>query len=69
MISDLRETFIANLDNLDWMDSRTKKYAKEKVAASNIFIFISVYLIGRILQVYTNATIRLAELLVYYQLL
>ncbi|XP_078375393.1 endothelin-converting enzyme homolog isoform X3 [Oculina patagonica] len=33
MISDLRETFIANLENLDWMDSRTKKYAKEKAAA------------------------------------
>ena len=31
MIYDLRDTFIHNLDQLDWMDSNTKKYAKEKV--------------------------------------
>lgn len=34
MISDLRESFVANLDNLDWMDTSTKKYAKEKVIPS-----------------------------------
>lgn len=31
MIYDLRDTFIHNLDQLEWMDSNTKKYAKEKV--------------------------------------
>ena len=36
MISDLRESFVANLDNLDWMDARTKKYAKEKVFPSKM---------------------------------
>ena len=40
MISDLRESFIANLDNLDWMDTKTKKYAKEKVLPSEIVINI-----------------------------
>jgi len=38
MISDLRESFIANLDNLDWMDTRTKKYAKEKVLPSEMYL-------------------------------
>ena len=40
MISDLRESFIANLDNLDWMDTRTKKYAKEKVISSKMYPYI-----------------------------
>ncbi|RMX43712.1 hypothetical protein pdam_00006340 [Pocillopora damicornis] len=31
MIDDLRETFIANLDKLDWMDNKTRAYAREKV--------------------------------------
>ena len=31
MIYDLRETFIANLDKLDWMDNKTRAYAREKV--------------------------------------
>ena len=31
MINDLRDTFISNIDHLEWMDSKTKKYAKEKV--------------------------------------
>ena len=42
MISDLRESFIANLDNLDWMDTRTKKYAKEKVIPSKMYPYIIV---------------------------
>ena len=37
MISDLRKSFIANLDTLDWMDNRTKKYAKEKVLPLNMY--------------------------------
>lgn len=39
MISDLRETFIANLDNLDWMDTKTKEYAKEKVVATKLQLY------------------------------
>ncbi|PFX31972.1 Membrane metallo-endopeptidase-like 1 [Stylophora pistillata] len=33
MISDLKETFIANLDKLGWMDNKTRAYAKEKASA------------------------------------
>ncbi|XP_058970514.1 endothelin-converting enzyme homolog isoform X2 [Pocillopora verrucosa] len=33
MIDDLRETFIANLDKLDWMDNKTRAYAREKASA------------------------------------
>ena len=31
MIADVRDTFIRNIDHLDWMDDKTKAYAKEKV--------------------------------------
>jgi len=51
MINDLRESFIANLDNLDWMDTRTKKYAKEKVLPSKMYssIIVSLLLYGLLL--------------------
>lgn len=31
MINDVRDTFISSIDHLDWMDTNTKTYAKEKV--------------------------------------
>lgn len=31
MITDIREVFISNLDDLAWMDVETKKAAEEKV--------------------------------------
>ena len=31
MIADVRDTFIRNIDHLDWMDDKTKAYAREKV--------------------------------------
>ena len=31
MINDLKENFIDNLDTLDWMDEKTRQYAKIKV--------------------------------------
>lgn len=31
MIKDIREVFISNLDDLSWMDAKTKRAAEEKV--------------------------------------
>ena len=31
MIHDIRQVFLANLEELDWMDKETKQKAKEKV--------------------------------------
>ena len=36
LINELRDTFISNIDHQDWMDSKTKKYAKEKVGHETI---------------------------------
>ena len=39
MINDLRDTFIANIDHLDWMDTKTKTYAKEKVGPELTWLY------------------------------
>ncbi len=39
MITNIREVFVSNLDDLAWMDAETKKAAEEKVR----LIFKSVF--------------------------
>ena len=34
MIHDIRQVFLANLEELDWMDEETKERAKEKASLS-----------------------------------
>lgn len=42
MITDIREVFISNLDDLTWMDADTKRAAEEKVLVAYLFFFLRI---------------------------
>lgn len=57
MIADVRDTFIRNIDHLDWMDDKTKAYAKEKATSMRQNIGYPEYLMNQ-----SKLTARFSEL-------
>lgn len=57
MIADVRDTFIRNIDHLDWMDDKTKAYAKEKATSMRQNIGYPEYLMNQ-----SKFTARFSEL-------
>ena len=37
MVNNIRDTFVATLHDLDWMDPKTKSSAKEKVCSARVY--------------------------------